>query len=156
MESRYVGGHPMAGTSKSGWDNSQKDLFRRAAWGITYDYAAECEARGEKIPKQWIETFTEVVRMTQMVHAEAVPIRVANHDAAVARISHLPHVFAEILAVVGDNGGILAQSLSAGSFKDATRVAGTHPELVQQMCETNAPALVEALDEALDLSLIHT
>ena len=132
-------------------DSSQRDLFRRAAWGITYDYAAECEARGEKIPKQWIETFTEVVRMTQMVHAEAVPIRVANHDAAVARISHLPHVFAEILAVVGDNGGILAQSLSAGSFKDATRVAGTHPELVQQMCETNAPALVEALDEALDL-----
>jgi len=151
MESRYVGGHPMAGTSKSGWNNSQKDLFRRAAWGITYDYAAECEARGEKIPKQWVETFSEVVRMTQMVHAEAVPIRVANHDAAVARISHLPHIFAEILAVVGDNGGILAQSLSAGSFKDATRVAGTHPELVQQMCETNAPALVEALDEALDL-----
>ena len=151
MESRYVGGHPMAGTQNSGWDHSQTKLFKRAAWAITYDYAAECEARGERIPKKWIETFSDVVRMTQMVHAEAVPVRVANHDAAVARISHLPHVFAETLAVVGDNGGILAQSLAAGSFKDGTRVAGTTPELVRQMCETNAPALVDALDEALQL-----
>ncbi|MBK4137438.1 prephenate dehydrogenase [Corynebacterium macginleyi] len=151
MEDRYVGGHPMAGTSKSGWDHSQTGLFRYAAWGITYDYAADYEARGEKVPRRWIETFTDVVRMTQMVHAEAVPVRVANHDAAVARISHLPHIFAETLATVGDNGGILAQSLAAGSFKDATRVAGTRPNLVRQMCETNAPALVEALDEALEL-----
>ena len=151
MESRYVGGHPMAGTQNSGWDHSQIGLFKRSAWAITYDYAAECEARGERIPKKWIETFTDVVRMTQMVHAEAVPVRVANHDAAVARISHLPHVLAETLAVVGDNGGILAQSLAAGSFKDGTRVAGTTPELVRQMCETNAPALVDALDEALQL-----
>ncbi|MDK7139365.1 prephenate dehydrogenase [Corynebacterium simulans] len=151
MESRYVGGHPMAGTQNSGWDHSQTKLFKRAAWAITYDYAAECEARGERIPKKWIETFSDVVRMTQMVHAEAVPVRVANHDAAVARISHLPHVFAETLAVVGDNGGILAQSLASSSFKDGTRVAGTTPELVRQMCETNAPALVDALDEALQL-----
>ncbi|MCG7248176.1 prephenate dehydrogenase [Corynebacterium simulans] len=151
MESRYVGGHPMAGTQNSGWDHSQTKLFKRAAWAITYDYAAECEARGERIPKKWIETFSDVVRMTQMVHAEAVPVRVANHDAAVARISHLPHVFAETLAVVGDNGGILAQSLASSSFKDGTRVAGTTPELVRQMCETNAPALVDALDEAMQL-----
>ena len=151
MESRYVGGHPMAGTQNSGWDHSQTKLFKGAAWAITYDYAAECEARGERIPKKWIETFSDVVRMTQMVHAEAVPVRVANHDAAVARISHLPHVFAETLAVVGDNGGILAQSLASSSFKDGTRVAGTTPELVRQMCETNAPALVDALDEALQL-----
>lgn len=151
MEPRYVGGHPMAGTSKSGWENSQTGLFKNAAWVITYDYAAECEARGERVSKEWEDLFADVVRMTLMVHAEAVPVRVANHDAAVARISHLPHVLAETLAVVGDNGGILAQSLAAGSFKDGTRVAGTAPALVRQMCETNATALVQALDEALEL-----
>ncbi|MCG7276718.1 prephenate dehydrogenase [Corynebacterium singulare] len=151
MHPRYVGGHPMAGTSKSGWENSQTGLFHRAAWVITYDYAAECDARGERIPLEWENVFADVVRMTQMVHAEAVPVRVANHDAAVARISHLPHVLAETLAVVGDNGGILAQSLAAGSFKDGTRVAGTRPDLVRQMCETNATALVTVLDEALEL-----
>ncbi|MDN5800848.1 MAG: prephenate dehydrogenase/arogenate dehydrogenase family protein, partial [Corynebacterium casei] len=44
-----------------------------------------------------------------------------------------------------------AQSLAASSFKDGTRVAGTSPALVRQMCETNAAALVDALDEALIL-----
>lgn len=151
MEDRYVGGHPMAGTANSGWDHSQTGLFKRAAWAITYDYATECEAAGKKVDQFWVDLFADVTRMTQMVGAEAIPVRVINHDAAVARISHLPHVLAETLAVVGDNGGILAQSLAAGSFKDGTRVAGTAPALVRQMCETNSVALVEALDEALEL-----
>lgn len=148
---RYVGGHPMAGTAQSGWENSQRGLFRRAAWAITFDYGAQVDAAGERLDPFWVELFADVTRMTQVVGAEAVPVRVDNHDAAVARISHLPHVFAEVLSVVGDNGGILAQSLAAGSFKDGTRVAGTRPELVRQMCETNAPALLTALDEAIAL-----
>ena len=57
----------------------------------------------------------------------------------------------QTLAIVGDNGGALAQSLAAGSFRDSTRVAGTQPSLVQAMCETNADAVVAALDEALEL-----
>lgn len=151
MEGRYVGGHPMAGTTESGWGASQDGLFKRAAYVITYDYAVECNAAGVPVSKSWIALFSDVVRMVNLVGAEAVPARVAAHDGAVARISHLPHVLAETLAVVGDNGGILAQSLAAGSFRDGTRVAGTAPELVQQMCGTNAPALVDALDEALTI-----
>ncbi len=146
LESRYVGGHPMAGTSQSGWDNSQRGLFAGAAWAVTYDYALEVE----KLPQSWIALFADVVRLAAMAKAEAMPVRVAPHDEAVARVSHLPHVIAESLAVVGDHGGILSQSLAAGSFKDATRVAGTRPELVQQMCETNSAAVVKALDEFLN------
>lgn len=151
LEGRYVGGHPMAGTAESGWGASHNGLFTRAAYVITYDYATECFDAGLPVPKAWISLFADVVRMVNLVGAEAVPARVAAHDAAVARISHLPHVLAETLAVVGDNGGILAQSLAAGSFRDGTRVAGTAPALVQQMCGTNAPALVTALDEALTI-----
>ncbi len=151
LEDHYVGGHPMAGTAQSGWDNSQTGLFTRAAWAVTYDYAAELEEAEEKIPDRWKELFTDVVKMASMVHAEAMPVRVQAHDEAVARVSHLPHVLAESLAVVGDHGGILSQSLAAGSFRDATRVAGTRPALVRAMCETNAPAVVKALDEILVL-----
>ncbi|MDY3127129.1 MAG: prephenate dehydrogenase [Corynebacterium sp.] len=147
MESRYVGSHPMAGTAHSGWSASHTGLFRRAAWAIAYDYAVDNPEPG----KFWVELFSDVTRMIQLVGAEAIPVRVAHHDATVARVSHLPHILAETLAVVGDNGGILAQSLAAGSFKDGTRVAATAPELVRQMCETNAAALVDALDEALDI-----
>ncbi len=147
MAARFVGSHPMAGTSQSGWDNSQQGLFARAAWAVTYDYAVEVD----KPEQSWVELFSDVVRMICMVKAEAMPVRVAAHDEAVARVSHLPHVVAEALALVGDNGGILAQSLAAGSFKDATRVAGTRAELVRAMCETNAPAVVTALDEFIDV-----
>lgn len=157
METRYVGGHPMAGTAYSCWDNSQQGLFAEAAWAITYDYAAELEQAGQKIPQEWTQLFTDVVKLCSMVHAEAMPVRVKAHDEAVARVSHLPHVIAEALAVVGDHGGILSQSLAAGSFKGATRVAGTQPALVRQMCETNSDAVVKALDEFIDLiSLART
>jgi prephenate dehydrogenase len=67
----------------------------------------------------------------------------------VARISHLPHLFAAVLAAVGAEGGPLALSLAAGSFADGTRVAGTRPELVLAMCEGNRDALLAAVDDAL-------
>lgn len=147
LESRYVGGHPMAGTENSGWKASTTGLFVRAAWVITYDFAMEADAAGRSPDQEWVDLFVDVIGMVTTVRAEAVPALVTNHDDAVARISHLPHIIAESLSVVGDQGGLLAQSLAAGSFKDATRVAGTRPELVEAMCESNAPALVGALDD---------
>lgn len=146
MQTRYVGGHPMAGTEFSGWTASQEGLFASAAWAVTYDYA-----RTNPTDASWAELFTTVCHMAAVVGAEAVPVSVARHDEAVARVSHLPHVIAEALALVGDRGGTLAQSLSAGSFRGATRVASTSPELVRNMCETNAESLVPVLDEYIEL-----
>src|SRR5699024_806424 len=109
LESHYVGSHAMAGTADSGWNHSHTGVFKQAAWAIAFDYAVENENPG----KFWIELFTDVTKLIQLAGAEAIPVQVANHDAAVARVSHLPHVLAEALAVVGDSGGILAQSLAA-------------------------------------------
>jgi prephenate dehydrogenase len=82
-----------------------------------------------------------------------VPAASDEHDLAVARISHLPHLFAAVLAAVGAAGsgdeGALALSLAASSFADGTRVAGTRPELVLAMCEGNRDALLAAVDDAL-------
>lgn len=151
LQAQYVGGHPMAGTEFSGWRASKEGLFHRAAWVVTYDYAAELDAAGERVPSGWIDLFSDVVRLSTAVKAEAIPARVEHHDAAVARVSHLPHVLASALSMVGDNGGTLAQSLAAGSFKDATRVAGTEPSLQRAMCESNAESLVVALDEFIGI-----
>jgi len=73
------------------------------------------------------------------------------HDAAVARISHLPHVLAAVLAAVGAEAGPLTLSLAAGSFTDGTRVAGTRVDLVRAMTEGNRAALLPALDAALGM-----
>lgn len=151
MLERYVGGHPMAGTESSGWAASHTGLFARAAWVVTYDFAADCAARGQQVPQAWAALFSQVCTMAGLVGAETVPVSARKHDEAVARVSHLPHVVAEALAVVGDRGRTLAQSLAAGSFKGATRVAGTEPALVRNMCETNAAPLATALAELISL-----
>ncbi|UIZ92233.1 prephenate dehydrogenase [Corynebacterium sp. CNCTC7651] len=147
MLERYVGGHPMAGTESSGWGASHEGLFAGAAWVVTYDFAAA----SDRVPEGWAALFTQVCRMASLVGAEAVPVSAAKHDEAVARVSHLPHVIAEALSIVGDRGNTLAQSLAAGSFKGATRVAATQPSLVRNMCETNAEQLVKVLDEFIGL-----
>jgi len=134
---RYAGGHPMAGRSQSGWDAGSSDLFDGAAWVVT------TEEDGS--PEAW----RAAAALALDCGAHVVPTTAREHDAAVARISHLPHVLAAVLAATGAEGGSLALSLAAGSFRDGTRVMATRPELVLAMCEGNRGPLLEAVDEAL-------
>ncbi|GGL37634.1 putative prephenate dehydrogenase TyrA [Nocardia jinanensis] len=137
LQARYVGGHPMAGTAESGWQATDPELFREAAWAVGVD------------PGTDPDTWARVTRLALDCGAVAVPVIASEHDRAVARISHLPHVLAEALAVAGARGGDLALGLAAGSFRDGTRVAGTAPDLVRAICEPNSDALLAVLDETL-------
>jgi prephenate dehydrogenase len=134
---RYVGGHPMAGTSASGWAAGSATLFTAAPWVVGSDDDAD--------PEVW----AQVARLALDCGGHVVPTGAADHDAAVARVSHLPHVLAAVLAAVGADGGPLAMTLGAGSFTDGTRVAASAPELVRAMCEGNRDALLDAVDDAL-------
>jgi len=134
---RYVGGHPMAGTSASGWAAGSATLFSGASWVVGSDDGAD--------PVVW----AQVAQLALDCGAHVVPAGAADHDAAVARVSHLPHVLAAVLASVGADGGPLAMALGAGSFTDGTRVAASRPELVRALCEGNRNALLEAVDDAL-------
>lgn len=137
LGARFVGGHPMAGTSQSGWAATDPTLFQGAAWAVGVDAGTH--------QQPW----TRVVRLALACGSVVVPVVSEEHDRAVARISHLPHVLAEALALAGAGGGELALGLAAGSFRDGTRVAGTAPDLVRAICEPNASALLEVLDETL-------
>lgn len=134
---RYVGGHPMAGTSASGWPAGSATLFVGAPWVVGSDDGAD--------PGVW----AQVARLALDCGAHVVPAGAADHDAAVARVSHLPHLLAAVLASVGADGGALAMAMAASSFTDGTRVAASPPELVRAMCEGNRDALLTALDDAL-------
>ncbi|AOS61010.1 prephenate dehydrogenase [Actinoalloteichus hymeniacidonis] len=136
-DARYVGGHPMAGSATSGWAGGSVDLFRGAPWVLTTEDDTD--------RAHWLRT----ARLALACGAAVVPASAREHDAAAARISHLPHVLAAVLASVAQEGGSLALSLAAGSFTDGTRVAATRPELVQAMCEGNRDALLAAMDDAL-------
>lgn len=138
LAARYVGGHPMAGTNRSGWSAADPDLFRDAVWVVTVDDGSD--------PGVW----REVASLALDCGSVVVPTVSDEHDRAVARISHLPHLLAEALAAVGAVSP-LAMGLAAGSFRDGTRVASSSPDLVRAMCEGNADALTDALDDALAL-----
>lgn len=149
MADRYVGAHPMAGSAESGWDATRTGLYDGAAWVVCYDRAARAVAAGEDVPEEWIGVFRDVVALGHLVKSEIVPALADTHDEAVARISHMPHLLAYALAVVGEEGGPLTLSLAAGSFRDGTRVAAAEPSMVRSWCENNAEPVVGALDEAI-------
>ena len=136
---RYVGGHPMAGTAESGWAAGGPDLFDGAAWVVAADDGLD------------LGVWRDVAELAWECGSRVVPAAADEHDMAVARISHLPHLLAAVLASVGagEQGDDLALSLAAGSFADGTRVAGTRPELVLAMCDGNRSALLAAVDDAL-------
>ncbi|MGE0298877.1 prephenate dehydrogenase [Pseudonocardia sp.] len=139
---RYVGGHPMAGTAESGWRAGVPDLFEAAAWVVDSDDGVDTDV------------WCDVAELAWACGARVVPAAADEHDLAVARISHLPHLLAAVLAATGagPQGGVesdLPLALAASSFADGTRVAGTRPELVLAMCEGNRAALLAAVDDAL-------
>ncbi|NMM83760.1 prephenate dehydrogenase [Rhodococcus sp. SRB_17] len=139
LSTRFVGGHPMTGTSASGWAVGDVDLFTDAVWVVATDEGVDADV------------WTQVADLALDCGSVVVPAESLEHDRAVARISHLPHLLAETLAITGAAGGELALGLAAGSFRDGTRVAGSAPGLVRAMCEGNRDALLIALDEALEL-----
>lgn len=135
-QTRFVGGHPLAGTEESGWDATDPLLFRDAPWALTLE------------PDTDLPAWLALAELVCDLGARPVPTTAAEQDAAVARVIGLPHVLAEALALTGLAGGPLGLSLAAGSYLSGSRVARTRPELVATWCDAN-PALVGALDDVL-------
>ncbi|QUR69315.1 prephenate dehydrogenase [Mycobacterium spongiae] len=138
LQTRYVGGHPMTGTAHSGWSAGHGGLFARAPWVVSVDNHVDAAV------------WSIVTALALDCGAVVVPAKSDEHDAAAAAISHLPHLLAEALAVTAAEVP-LAFALAAGSFRDATRVAGTAPDLVRAMCEANTSQLVPTTDRVIEL-----
>jgi prephenate dehydrogenase len=133
---RFVGGHPLAGTENSGWDAADPLLFRDAPWSLTLE------------PDTDLASWLALAELVCDLGARPVPANGAEQDAAVAHVIGLPHVLAEVLALTGLSGGPLGLSLAAGSYMTGSRVARTRPDLVATWCDAN-PSLVGALDDAI-------
>jgi prephenate dehydrogenase len=134
---RFVGGHPMCGTERSGFTATDPALFTGARWAV-------CLEAGTELPR-WLR----VAEIALAVGAQVVPVTAAEHDDAVAAISHVPHLLAAALASAAEDAGPLALSLAAGSFASGTRVIGSDPRFVTAMVEGNAGPTAEALARVL-------
>jgi len=133
----FIGGHPMAGKERSGFEASDPELFTDAPWVLCVE------------PDTNMADWLELAALITTLGARVVPATADEHDRAVAAVSHLPHLLAAAIAA-GVRDDPLALTLGAGSFRDGTRVAASQPSLVAAMCGGNAEAVSDALDTATE------
>jgi prephenate dehydrogenase len=131
--SRYVGGHPMAGSERSGPLAASLDLFDGRVWAVTPHETAAAAA---------VEAVQSLARECG---AEPVVMGPKQHDEAVARVSHVPHVLAVLAAARLEDAPGDHLQLSGQGIRDVTRIAAGDPRLWQQILSGNAPAVVRLL-----------
>ncbi|MEI7814405.1 MAG: prephenate dehydrogenase/arogenate dehydrogenase family protein [Coriobacteriia bacterium] len=139
--SRFVGGHPMAGSELSGVKAARADLFDGAYWLLTPATDTDPGA------------YAAVHALIGSLRARVISVDAVSHDEAVAIVSHVPHVAAAALvdlaaAHSGERGELMR--LAAGGFKDTTRIAAGSADLWTGICLDNADALAEGLLELRD------
>lgn len=132
----FVGGHPMAGKTQS-IEGAEADLFKGATWCVAPSVRAGDEA---------VRT---VLGMVAALGAEPFFVDPAEHDAFVAGVSHLPFVLSAALmrTVSRDPSWRDMKSLTAGGFRDVSRLAAGSPEMHRDILLTNRHAVGRWLDQ---------
>ena len=129
---RFVASHPMAGTAQAGVEAGLTGLFAGRPWVATPTDATDPEALA-------------VVRgLAEAVDARWIECPAADHDQAVALISHLPVLLGAALIEAAGQAP-LARALASSGFADTSRVGGGNPELGSMMARYNQQALLAAL-----------
>ena len=135
-DSRFIGGHPIAGAETSGVEHARADLFEGAVWYLSP------LAHSEGL------LYERLHRFVVDLGARPVAVDPETHDRLVAVFSHLPHVLANVL--ISQAAGRLFQHGEAlrqvgPSFRDATRVAGANTALWSDIYLSNRAAIIEEI-----------
>ena len=141
IEKYFIGGHPMAGSEKSGYSNSKAMLIENAYYILT----PTSEVSQEKVDAY--EHFIESLKALPIV------LDYQLHDYITGTISHLPHIIASSLVNFvkqHDTNDELMKNLAAGGFKDITRIASSSPIMWQNICLKNKQNIVDILDQYID------
>jgi prephenate dehydrogenase len=129
---RYVGGHPMAGSERSGPLAGTVSLFQGRPWAVTPDVHS-------------VESAALVEDLARLCGADVVRLSPKEHDRAVARTSHLPQLLSVLTAAQLVDALPEQLILSGQGLRDVTRIAASDPELWTQILMANR----EAIDELL-------
>lgn len=133
---RFVPGHPIAGTEKSGIEAAFASLFQGRRVILTPLESTEAEA------------LARVRNMWEACGAQVALMDVVHHDEVLAATSHLPHMLAyalvDTLARMEDRTEVFAYA--AGGFRDFTRIASSDPTMWHDICIANRAALLLMLE----------
>jgi prephenate dehydrogenase len=130
---RYAGSHPMAGRERSGAVAARGDLFDGRAWVVVPHATSSPQA---------------VAAVRQLASAAGGTVSMmspAEHDAAVAAVSHVPQLASSLVASRLRDLTDPAVALSGQGIRDVTRVAASDPQLWTQIFSGNAVAVREVL-----------
>lgn len=157
LSDRFIGGHPMAGSEKTGYEHSTDHLLENAFYLITPALKPwkTSSPEGKKPWENGDEPRTKelIRRLTDMAKAiGAIPLILdfEEHDKVVAAISHLPHIVASSLVNLvrdSDNRDGIMKQVAAGGFKDITRIASSSPEMWEQICMANREPIIQVLSQ---------
>ena len=141
MSHCFIGGHPMAGSEKTGFQNASDRLIENVYYLLT---------PSQNVAK---EKYDQLRALILSISAIPVTLDYREHDRITAAISHLPHIIAYALVNLvrlADNSDQIMRRLAAGGFKDITRIASSSPIMWQQICEENAPQIQNILHTYID------
>jgi len=132
LETHFIGGHPMTGSEKTGYEYSNRYLLENAFYILTPT---------DSVPKQNVEFMEQLVSSLGSI---PITLDYHTHDDVTAAISHVPHILASALTNmvrINDNQNENMRNLAAGGFKDMTRIASSSPIMWQNICLTNPTSI---------------
>jgi prephenate dehydrogenase len=135
----FLGGHPMAGKERSGFENADVHLFENARYVLT-------PLRPEDLNDSRVQAFRALV---VAIGARPFATDPATHDHAVAYLSHLPQLLSSGLASLIEekhSASDLVLEVAATGFRDVTRLADSPYSVWRDICLTNTENIQMALD----------
>ena len=134
--SRFVPGHPIAGSENSGVTAADSELYVNRQVLVT------------PLPETDVAAVAEVTRMWNMAGARVESMEVERHDQVLAATSHLPHLLAFSLVdtLAKDDQHLDIFRYAAGGFRDFTRIAGSDPVMWRDIFTTNRSAMLQQID----------
>lgn len=136
IETQFIGGHPMAGSEKSGIKSANPYIFENAYYFLTSEDLDTAPHIVDKLKK-----------FVEFLGAYPVPISVQKHDQIVSRISHTPHLMAVILSNMLDmDKNISYVPFVGGGFRDSTRIAAGNPDMWRDIFLLNKKELIKGIE----------
>lgn len=138
LKDLFIGGHPMTGSERFGYQNSKASLLENAYYILTPSDTVS----GDKLYSY--RTLVESMGAIPLI------LNYEEHDYVTAAVSHLPHVIAASLVNHvrnSDSEAGIMKLIAAGGFNDITRIASSSPDMWQQICLMNTANITKLLKE---------
>ena len=133
LSTRFLPTHPMAGREIGGAGSARADLFQGRSWILTPE--ADCAPESKNL----------VLELITILGATPIELSAEDHDAAVAKISHLPQIAASLVAkqLIGTPAEWM--ELAGQGLRDTTRIAGSDEKLWKEIIYSNRAEISELL-----------